>query len=103
MDQPTLIGTGFVVLGAVLWILCAYYCYQVAPRFQRRAAVWAVLGLLFGPLALMALYVLPKGSHISDKGRGAEPGHAGSKAQTGHPSTKKDTQADLYEVPKKHH
>jgi hypothetical protein len=51
----------------------------------------------------MALYVLPKGSHISDKGRGAEPGHPGSKAQPTHPSTKKDTQADLYEVPKKHH
>jgi multisubunit Na+/H+ antiporter MnhB subunit len=94
MDQPTLIGTGFVILGGFIWILCAYYCYQVAPRFQRRAALWGILGLLFGPLALMALYVLPKGSHISDKGRGAEPGH---------PGTKKDTQADLYEVPKKHH
>jgi hypothetical protein len=103
MDQTTLIGTGFVVLGGFIWILCAYYCYQVAPRFQRRAAVWGVLGILFGPLALMALYVLPKGSHISDKGRGAEPGHPGTKAEPGQPATKKTTQADLYEVPKKHH
>ncbi|MFL5642549.1 MAG: hypothetical protein ACJ771_09425 [Chloroflexota bacterium] len=94
MDQPTLIGTGFVVLGAVVWLVCAYYCYQVAPKFQRRAAVWGILGIVFGPLALMLLYVLPKGHHISDKGIGAEPGHAG---------TKKDKQAELYEVPKKHH
>jgi multisubunit Na+/H+ antiporter MnhB subunit len=93
MDTPTLVGTGFVVLGALIWVLCAYYCYQVAPRFQRRASVWAVLGLLFGPLALMVLYVLPKGNVVSDKGRGAEPGR---------PGTKRDRQAELYEVPKKH-
>ena len=85
---------GGIILGAILWILCAYYCYQVAPRFHRRASVWAILGILFGPLALMALYVLPKGNVISDKGRGAQPGTPGHKT---------DTQADLYEVPKKHH
>ena len=38
-----------------------------------------------------------------DKGRGAEPGHPGTKAEPGHPATTKTTQADLYEVPKKHH
>ena len=43
----------------------------------------------------MALYVLPKGSHISDKGRGAEPG---IRAQKTDPHGR-----DLYEVPKKHH
>ena len=42
----------------------------------------------------MALYVLPKGNVVSDKGRGAQPGT---------PGTKKDKQAELYEVPKKHH
>jgi hypothetical protein len=94
MDTPTLIGTGFAVLGLVVWLVCAYYCYQVAPQRGRRAGAWGVLGILFGPLALMALYVLPKGDHVSDKGRGARPGHAGSKA---------DKQAELYEVPKKHH
>jgi multisubunit Na+/H+ antiporter MnhB subunit len=93
MDTPTLVGTGFVVLGAVIWVLCAYYCYQVAPKFHRRASIWAVLGILFGPLALMALYVLPKGNVVSDKGRGAEPGR---------PGTKRDKQAEMYEVPKKH-
>ncbi len=84
---------GGIILGAFVWILCAYYCYQVAPRFHRRAATWGILGILFGPLALMVLYVLPKGNVVSDKGRGAQPGT---------PGTKKDKQAELYEVPKKH-
>jgi hypothetical protein len=100
MDTPTLVGTGFVVLGGVIWLLCAYYCYQVAPRFGRRAGVWAVLGILFGPIALMILYVLPKGQHVSDKGSGAQPGTPGSKPGT--PGMKHERQADLYEVPKKH-
>ena len=93
MDTPTLVGTGFVVLGGFVWILCAYYCYQVAPQFGRSARNWAILGILFGPIALMILYIMPKGHKVSDKGRGAQPGH---------PGTKHDTQADLYEVPKKH-
>jgi hypothetical protein len=93
MDTPTLLGTGFVILGGVIWLLCAYYCYQVAPRFQRNANTWAILGVLFGPIALMVLYVLPKGNKISDKGSGAVPGHPGT--------TKHDTRADLYEVPNK--
>ena len=93
MNTPTLVGTGFVVLGAVIWVLCAYYCYQVAPRFHRLARNSANLGIVFGPIALMALYVLPEGNVVSDKGRGAEPGR---------PGTKRDRQAELYEVPKKH-
>jgi hypothetical protein len=84
---------GGLILGAFVWVLCAYYCYQVAPRFHRRARNWAILGIVFGPIALMALYVLPKGNVVSDKGRGAEPGR---------PGTKHDRQAELYEVPKKH-
>jgi hypothetical protein len=100
MDTPTLVGTGFVVLGGVIWLLCAYYCYQVAPRFGRRAGVWGILGILFGPIALMILYVLPKGHHVSDKGSGAQPGTPGTKQ--GATGTKHDRQAELYEVPKKH-
>ena len=87
MDTPTLVGTGFVVLGGVIWLLCAYYCYQVAPRFGRRAGVWGILGILFGPIALMILYVLPKGHHVSDKGSGAQPGTPdGARSTTGRPS-----------------
>jgi hypothetical protein len=86
---------GAIILGLVLWGLCAYYCYQVAPRFHRRARNWGILGILFGPIALMVLYVLPKGNVVEDKGRGAEPGRPGVKHQTA-------SQAELYEKPKKH-
>jgi len=102
VDQPTLVGTGFVVLGGFVWILCAYYAYQVAPKFHRRPRNWAILGIIFGPIALMILYILPKGNVApTDKGRGAEPGKPGTEQ---HHQTKHQTsqQADLYEKPKKH-
>ena len=85
---------GGLILGAVIWALCAYYCYQVAPRFHRRPRNWAILGIIFGPIALMVLYVLPKGNVVTDKGRGAVPGKPGTK----HQSSK---QAELYEKPRK--
>ncbi len=101
MDTPTLVGTGFVILGGFVWILCAYYCYQVAPKFHRRPRNWAILGIIFGPIALMILYILPKGNVVTDKGRGAEPGKPGTEQhhQTRHQTAK---QAELYEKPKKH-
>ena len=83
--DPTLIGTGLFILGAVVWVVCAIYAYQNAPRFGRSAGLWAVLALIFGPLALMILYVLPKRERA---------GHAGSSGKT-------DPHAALYEVPKK--
>jgi hypothetical protein len=88
MDQTTLVGTGFVVLAAVVWIVCAVYAYQNAPKFGRSAALWTFLCILFGPIALMILYVLPK----------HEPVHA---AGSSHAHT--DPQKALYEVPKKKH
>ncbi len=87
MDTPTLVGTGFVVLGAVVWIVCAVYAYQNAPKFGRNAWLWAIICVIFGPIGLMILYVLPK----------HEPAHV-----AGHAKKKSDQEA-LYEVPKKHH
>jgi hypothetical protein len=58
--DPTLVGTGLFILAAVVWVVCAIYAYQNAPRFGRSAGLWAVLAVIFGPLALMILYVLPK-------------------------------------------
>jgi hypothetical protein len=58
--EPTLVGTGFLIVAAVVWVVCAIYAYQNAPRFGRSAGLWAVLAVIFGPLALMILYVLPK-------------------------------------------
>jgi hypothetical protein len=87
--QTTLVGTGFVVLAAVVWIVCAVYAYQNAPKFGRSAALWTFLCILFGPIALMILYILPK----------HEPVHAAGSAHAKHT----DPQAALYEVPKKKH
>jgi hypothetical protein len=86
--QTTLVGTGFVVLAAVVWIVCAVYAYQNAPKFGRSAALWTFLCILFGPIALMILYILPK----------KQPVHP---AASGHAHT--SPQAGLYEVPKKKH
>ena len=89
MDTPTLVGTGFVVLGAVVWIVCAVYAYQNAPRLGRNAWLWTIICLIFGPLGLMVLFVLPKREHAG--------GSAHAKA------THKSEQEALYEVPKKKH
>ena len=89
MDTPTLVGTGFVVLGAVVWIVCAVYPYQNAPRLGRNAWLWTIICLIFGPLGLMLLFVLPKREHAG--------GTAHAKA------AHKSEQEALYEVPKKKH
>jgi hypothetical protein len=68
MDTPTLIGTGLLILGAVVWIVCAIKAYQIAPRRHRSAALWTILAVIFGPLALFALVALPvapQGKHRS--------------------------------------
>ena len=89
MDTPTLVGTGFVVLGAVVWIVCAVYAYQNAPRLGRNAWLWTIICLIFGPLGLMVLFVLPKRERATDSAH--------------HTQAKKSEQEALYEVPKKHH
>jgi hypothetical protein len=90
MDTPTLVGTGFVITGLVVWIVCVLLAYQTAPKRGRRAGVWALLTVVFGPLALFALYLM-KPMH--------GPGDGGSQAKQGQHH---DPRADLYEVPKKH-
>ena len=85
MDPTFLIGSGLVILGGIVWIVCAYLAYQTAPKFGRRPLTWGVLGIIFGPFALFALYLLPKG-HVET-----------------HHEKKPDPQAALYEVPKKKH
>ena len=85
--DPTLVGTGFVVLAAVVWIVCAVYAYQNAPKFGRSAVLWFLISLILGPIGLMILFVLPK--HEPPAGYG----HA----------TRTDPHDALYEVPKKKH
>jgi hypothetical protein len=89
MDTPTLVGTGFVVLGAVVWVVCAVYAYQNAPKFGRNAWFWTIICLIFGPLGLMLLYVLPKNQPAPS-----------SSTQAAHKKAA-DPHDALYEVPKK--
>ena len=84
MDTPTLAGTGFVLLAGFLWFFCAVLAYETAPKFGRRALTWGILGIILGPIALFALYLLP---HHRVEGSGS--------------ARKADKQAALYEVPKK--
>ena len=76
-------GTGILILGAVVWVVCAIYAYRNAPKFHRRPWVWGLLGLVLGPIALMIMYVLPKGH------------------QAGASGGRHDPREDLYEVPHK--
>jgi hypothetical protein len=87
--DATLIGTGFVVLGAVLWIVCAVYAYQNAPRLGRNAWLWTIICLILGPIGLMILFVLPRHEPAAGSGHSS--------------SSRKSEQEALYEVPKKHH
>jgi uncharacterized membrane protein YedE/YeeE len=61
MDYGFVVGTGLVGLGLVVWFVCAYMAYSRAPERHRRPWAWGVLGIFFGPFALFALYLLPKG------------------------------------------
>jgi uncharacterized membrane protein YgcG len=94
--EPVYFG-GALILGAVVWVVCAIYAYQGARKFGRRPAVWGALGIVFGPIALMILYILPK-QHGS--GSGGSGGSSGSGSSHESSSSHKKTQAELYEVPK---
>ncbi|MCU0483768.1 MAG: hypothetical protein MUC54_05790 [Chloroflexi bacterium] len=74
-------GTGLVGLGLFVWLLCAYVAYRRAPERGRRALTWGILGIIFGPFALFALALLPRG------------GLPGGERDS-------DPRAALYEVPK---
>jgi len=83
MDPVTIIGTGLFTLGAVVWLVCVVVAYRSAPKRGRRAWLWAVLTLVFGPFALFALLLVAP-----------RPGAGG-----GRPAS--DPRAELYQVPKK--
>ena len=79
-----LLGTGLFILAAVVWIVCAIYAYRLAPGYGRGAWPWAILAIIFGPLALFALVLLPK-----------------RPAKSGHAQHREDPHAALYEKPRK--
>ena len=80
---------GGLILGAVVWIVCAVYAYQNAPRLGRNAWLWTIICVIFRPLGLMVLFVLPKREHASGSAHAA--------------AAHRSEQEALYEVPKKKH
>jgi hypothetical protein len=49
---------GFVVLGAVVWLVVIVITVQIAVQKGRRAWAWAILGILFGPFAMFAVVLM---------------------------------------------
>ncbi len=79
---------GFVVLGAVVWVTCAWFAAVIAGNKGRRQWLWAILGILAGPFAMFAVYVM-------EPVRGAGSGGSGSGG-----SKHQDPREALYEVPR---
>jgi hypothetical protein len=46
----------------VLWIVTAMFCTYLANEKDRSPLAWFILGVLFGPIALLALGFVPVGS-----------------------------------------
>jgi hypothetical protein len=84
---PSLLGTGLLIVGAVVWVVCAIYAYRMAPTFGRSREAWTIMAAILGPIALMVLYVLPKKPPVGDAAH----------------SKRTDPYDALYEVPKKKH
>jgi uncharacterized membrane protein YhdT len=61
MDVPMLAGTGIVILGLVVWIVCAIQAHKLARKKHRSVPLWTALAIIFGPIAYFGLYVLPQG------------------------------------------
>ena len=49
---------GFILIIATLTLMFGIICHIVAEKKKRSKAKWLVLGLLFGPFALVALLVM---------------------------------------------
>jgi hypothetical protein len=48
-----------MLVGLLLTALLASVCWVIAGRRLRSQPLWLVLGVLFGPIALVALALLP--------------------------------------------
>jgi hypothetical protein len=59
MDTPTLIGTGFVVLGCVVWFVLTFYATKMASARGRSPVVWGVLTFITFGIAIFVLAIMP--------------------------------------------
>ena len=102
------------ILGGVVWVVCAIMCYYGAAQRGRTPLTWGILGIVFGPIALFALYLMPRGHHhaAAHDHDHDHAGHDHDHAGHDHPEGaahhephghQTQSQADLYEVPKDKH
>ncbi len=78
---------GFLILGAVVWLVVVVITVQVAVQKGRRAWAWAILGVLFGPFAMFAVVLM-------GPAKGREAGASG-----GGTRERDDTSAAFFEAP----
>ena len=71
-DLYVLVGTVVNAWVIVAWFACAAFCGHLAEEKRHCWPCWLILGLLFGPLALIAAAGLPD-KHVSRVVAVAEP------------------------------
>ncbi len=47
------------LLMVMIWGLCGWACYSIAESKKRNKELWAILGALFGFIAVIIISVLP--------------------------------------------
>ncbi|MFN5136932.1 MAG: hypothetical protein ACK6CP_05645 [Pseudanabaena sp.] len=47
------------LLMVMIWGLCGWACYSIAESKKRNKELWAILGVLFGFIAVIIISVLP--------------------------------------------
>ena len=80
MDTPTLVGTGFVVLGGRRLDRLRRLRLPERPEVRPQCLAVGIICLIFGPLGLMVLYVLPK--HEPAPRAAAHPAHKKTASRT---------------------
>jgi len=57
--DTTFIGTGFVVLGVVVWFALTFYATKMATARGRRPLVWGVITFITFGIGIFVLAIMP--------------------------------------------
>ena len=49
-----------ILFSLIIWVLCGFGCYKLAETQGRNAVVGAILGVLFGLLAVLGYLIIGK-------------------------------------------